>query len=220
VGCNVRCLPLDVFAPIPDGEPKCMAVTGSQRGHFYPWPTVDPTEPILPALIVEGELDALIAVQEVGHLVHAGTVGGAGQSPQPSASLALAVCPWWLIATDMDEAGADAAWGWFDRGPEKFRRLLVPSGKDLAEFHQAGGDVAGWIASEIDRLGVAPRLWQPDPADWRWEVACWPGDAWIRWHRRSIALTPKNATAEQIVEAQHAAFGEFDSASLEAAGAN
>ena len=149
-GANVRRLMPDVNEPW-FGPDKCKALRGSERGRFYPWPDLLPTQPILPALIVEGEIDALLAVQEAGWLVHAGTVGGANQGPHDSALAVLAVCPSWLIATDRDEAGVEAAWSWRERGPHKARRVLIPIGDDLGEYVQAGGDVVAWLTSEVTR---------------------------------------------------------------------
>ena len=150
-GANVRRLMPDVNEPWTGGD-KCKALRGSERGHMYPWPDIIPTQPILPAILVEGEIDALIGVQEAGFLAHVGTVGGANQGPRDSALVALAVCPWWIVATDCDEAGVDAAWAWHERSPEKARRSILPHGKDLGEFHQAGGDVAAWAAGEVARI--------------------------------------------------------------------
>ena len=38
--------------------------------------------------------------------------------------------------------------------PRKARRLILPHGKDIAEFHQAGGNVLGWLQSEMTRVGI------------------------------------------------------------------
>lgn len=155
-GVNVRRLLADVNEPWPGGD-KYKALAGSERGHFYPWPDLLPTQPTLPALVCEGEIDALIGVQEAGWIAHVGTIGGATQGPQRSALAALALCPRWLIATDNDVAGIEAAWAWRERSPEKSRRALPPRGNDLGEFHQAGGDVVAWLRSEIERHTRSPR---------------------------------------------------------------
>jgi DNA primase len=152
-GANVRRLMPDVNESLPEGEEKCKAIRGSRRGHFYPWPDILPSQPILPALLLEGEIDSLLGVQEAGWLAHIGTVGGATQPPQRSALAALAVCPTWIIATDRDEAGVEAAWAWRERAPHKARRALIPHGKDIGDFVQAGGNVAEWLAGELARLG-------------------------------------------------------------------
>jgi CHC2 zinc finger/Toprim-like len=153
-GANVRRLMPDVAEPWP-GPDKCRALKGSERGHLYPLADVLPAQGALPALVLEGELDALVAFQEAGWLALVGTVGGATQTPRPSALAMLARCPWWLLGFDHDPAGVEAARSWRDRAPHKARRVLLPHGKDLSDFHAAGGDVAGWLAGELARLGIA-----------------------------------------------------------------
>jgi DNA primase len=151
VGANVRRLAADPFDALDDG-PKLKALSGSGRGHGYPWPDLLPSQGHPVALIVEGEFDALIGWQEAGWLAEVVTVGGATQAPQRSALLSLARCPVWLVATDRDEPGAMAARVWRDRAPHKAHRVLLPHGKDLAEFHAAGGNVREWLASELARV--------------------------------------------------------------------
>ena len=158
VGCNVRRLATDPVSPLPDGEHKCQALRGSMRGHAYPWPEILPTQGVRPALLAEGEIDSLLAQQEVGHLVYAATVGGASQGPDPTALLALARCPQWLLAHDHDGPGVEAAARWKSLAPHKSRRVLLPFGKDLGAFVEGGGDVLGWLKDEFDRLGLA---WPP-----------------------------------------------------------
>ena len=99
--------------------------------------------------------DALVCAQEVGHLVHAGTVGGAQTDPDPSAIEALGRCPGWLVATDFDGSGSQAAWRWREIDPARARRACLPIGKDLAEFHQLGESVLDWLRGELARLGWA-----------------------------------------------------------------
>jgi DNA primase len=143
VGANVRRLAADPFSPI--DSPKCMALAGSTRGYLYPWPEIMSSQGIRPALLCEGEIDALLAEQAAGHLVIVGTVGGANQNPHRKALAALARCPVWLIAMDHDEAGVEAARAWRERAPHKARRVLLPWGKDLGEFVQSGGDIVTWL---------------------------------------------------------------------------
>ena len=155
-GCNVRRLAADPSAPLPPKVPKYQAIAGSARGFGYPWPELLPTQIGPPALVVEGEPDALIASQEVGDIAHAITVGGATQEPDPSALGFLARCPWLLIATDYDGPGIEAAGRWIARFPHKARRLVLPHGKDIGEFSQVGGDVRAWLKDELHRLGIHP----------------------------------------------------------------
>jgi hypothetical protein len=148
VGLNVRRLADPVDDPLPAGVEKYRAMRGSTRGYVYP------EQPRgRPALVVEGEFDALLAVQEVGHLLDVVTVGSASvrRLPRPTRA-ALARSPWLLIATDHDRAGVEAARAWRELYPHKARRVLLPKGKDFGEFITGGGDAAGWIAAELARL--------------------------------------------------------------------
>ncbi len=149
VGANVRRLMPDVWEPWTDGD-KCRALAGSSRG--YPYPDFDVAAGV-EAIVLEGEFDALLAHQELGHVINTITVGGAQQTPRPEALAALAGCPAWLIATDHDPAGDEAARRFAALAPAKAHRAFLPHGNDLTEFVTAGGDALGWLRSEFVRLG-------------------------------------------------------------------
>lgn len=149
-GINVRKLMSDVFEPWTSAD-KCLAVIGSERGYAYPHCDLTPG---VPCLIAEGEIDAMLAFQTIGHLVNVNTTGGAAVSPRPEALAEMAGCPLWLIATDHDDAGDEASANWRSRGGAKCRRMQLPYGNDIGEFVQAGGDLRSWLLTEVDRLGV------------------------------------------------------------------
>jgi len=148
LGVKVRRLGWDVDGPIPDGCEKCMQLKGSRlnSGLLYPFADLLPSQGGMPALIVEGEPDALIGGQYLGHL--------APGSLPPETMQALARCPWVLIASDHDAAGARSALAWLERFPHKARRVLLPRGKDLNAFHLAGGDLVAWLRGEFRRAGI------------------------------------------------------------------
>lgn len=159
VGVNVRRLAPDVNAPLPPDPrtgkvpEKCQCLKGSTRGYLYPEPDVLPTQGQLPALIVEGEFDALIGQQELGPWCHVVTAGSASVSRLPRESrAALARCPVLLLAFDHDAAGVEAARQWRGMFPHKARRVLLPTGKDLTDFVRQGGDVRAWLREQFDRL--------------------------------------------------------------------
>jgi hypothetical protein len=145
-GANVRRLPLGDFGgPAPD--PKYEAISGSIRGHLYPLPGITPG---VPALIVEGEFDGLIAWQEAGWVVNPVSVGGAEQPPRPEALDALTDASHWLVLPDGDAAGVKALAKWEALDGDRVVPVLLPGGaKDLTEFVRAGGDVLGWLAASI-----------------------------------------------------------------------
>jgi hypothetical protein len=138
--------------PRPD-EAKYVAITGSTRGFAFPFGEVAPG---VDALICEGELDALLAQQELGHIVNVFSVGGAEQAPRPEALAALAGCPMWLIVPDRDQAGERALAKWQAIGGRRVVPRLLPSGKDLTEAVQQGLDLVAWLADEYRLLGRPP----------------------------------------------------------------
>ena len=153
VGLNVRVLADPIDAPLRPGRngrkpAKTLCLRGSRRGHLYPWPDIDRTQGRLPVLIVEGEFDALIGFQEASHAIHVLTAGGASTRSLPRATrAALARVPAWLICTDHDAAGVEAARWWRTVDPHKARRVILPRGKDLSDFIGRGGDVLAWLES-------------------------------------------------------------------------
>jgi len=165
LGLKVRRLGWDVNAPLPAGEPKCVQFKGSAlTGYLYPQPGLLPCQGPAPTLIVEGEPDALVGTQYLGHVVHVLTAGGATTTQLRRESMqALALCPWVLICTDRDQAGTTAAWEWAKLYPQKSRRVLLPHGKDLNDFILAGGDPVAWLRGEFERFG------------WPWPLRSEPG---------------------------------------------
>jgi len=159
IGVKVRCVGQDLDGPRPDRRPKYLALRGTESGYLYPYADFLPTQDHPPFLVVEGEFDALLAWQHVGHLAHAVTAGSASIRRFPQATaLVLARAPWLLLAHDHDAAGVEAAMEWRAMYPHKARRLVLPHGKDLGEFVQAGGDAAGWLGAALAKLpgGASP----------------------------------------------------------------
>jgi hypothetical protein len=154
VGAMIRKLMPDVLDPWlkEDQRGKCHTLAGSRRGYGYPYD--DFPKPGRPCLIAEGEFDALIAFQEIGHIVDVMTVGGALQTPAPQALDALAGCSHWLVASDYDAAGTADVAKWRERGPGKVRRLMLPDVNDLTDYFKAGGNLREWIAGELHRFGL------------------------------------------------------------------
>lgn len=132
---------------LPGGQPKYLHALGSKPG-VYMAQTLEFSERVV---FCEGELDALLLWQEVQEFSAVVTLGSAVND--------LNVATWgyrflgtrerWL-AYDADEAGAKGAekLAWM-----KARRLEVPrlrpGDKDLTDYYQAGGDLAGWLRAQI-----------------------------------------------------------------------
>ena len=156
VGVNVRRLMPNVSEPWPSNDPtgKCRTFRGSTRGYGYPFPDVLPSQCGPPILIVEGEIDALLTWQEVGELAHVVTLGGGKQTPKPCTLEAMLSCSLWLIATDHDKTGDEAAKMLRELGKGRARRLYLTDAKDMGEFVQGGGNVAEWLQSELSRVSL------------------------------------------------------------------
>jgi DNA primase len=116
-------------------------------------------------LLCAGEFDALIAQKHAPPGMACVTLGGENKNPSLRWQIALHGLPL-FVCFDNDPAGEKNAPKW---GGQVVR---VPSGKDITEFWQSGGDVAGWlrelVASEdgaefhalilesLERLGYEP----------------------------------------------------------------
>jgi hypothetical protein len=149
VGVNVRRFDASLAGPAP--KPKYLAFTGSTRGN--PYPLADLTAGV-PLLVVEGELDALVGCEHLGHIVNVTTVGGASQMPSPDAVAALDVCPRWLLAFDHDDAGRSAALKWRAAYPDRAVRVWLPGSKDLTDFIASDADPVRWMVEILDRYGL------------------------------------------------------------------
>lgn len=148
VGCNVRQLHQDVLQPWTKEDSERLGgkyVCFGKRGYQYPFADLSPSQGHRPCIVTEGEFDALLVNQELGHLVHVATVGGATQGFDPTVDQFVERCPALLIATDQDDAGEKAARNWLDRYPSKAVRLSLPIGKDFNDFLLAGGDATAWL---------------------------------------------------------------------------
>ena len=150
VGCNVRRLMPDVFQKLPPDQEKCWAFPGSKRGYPYPFSDLVPG---LPAVIVEGEWDALIAWQEFGWIANVVSVGSAKTSPKPQAMATLQGCPHWLLALHNDQAGNQGSKKWTARSRGKATRLMLPPEVDLNDMHLAGTKLRQWLRSEYETFG-------------------------------------------------------------------
>ncbi len=133
----------------PQGSEKYKLVKGSARQGLF---LGDAIVPGRPTLLVEGEFDALLGWQAVGDLINVATLGSATARPDRIAIQQLITSPIILVAYDADSAGQRGADLWQNR-TARVHRVPIPSGKDLTEFHQRGGDVVKWIRGQLDLVG-------------------------------------------------------------------
>jgi len=133
----------------PNLKPKYVCVKGSYcRGFFLS----QAVQPGFPALVVEGEFDALLGWQEARHLVNVVTLGSAAAYPDRLALQQLLTSPVILLCYDNDQAGRTAVHH-LQGLSERIRSCRFPQGKDLTEFFLKGGDIRGWVEAQLHQNG-------------------------------------------------------------------
>ena len=140
--------------PFPKWDPdkKYFAVKGGEQALFGADHLKGEGRPLL---FCEGEFDCMLAWQELGDLVDVVTLGGASKTPSTRWVLHLLPYGRILAAMDTDDAGNKGAARLLAQSP-RVRRIKVPQGSDLTDFHQLGGDLRAWLRFRLARLGREP----------------------------------------------------------------
>jgi hypothetical protein len=110
--------------------------------------------PGLPLIVTEGEIDRLLVNQEIGGRAGVITLGSATASPSEDLLHHCLCSPLWLIATDSDKEGEDAAQSWL-RFP-RAQRVRPPLGKDWNDAWKAGIGLLGFWEMVLDAVGATP----------------------------------------------------------------
>jgi DNA primase len=125
----------------PAGKPKYCGPAGSGNALYG----ADGLRGNKPAMLVEGEFDALAVAQEAGDLVVAVATGSTHGARQATWRRMLASRPLVIVAFDADAAGEDATEWWLDRlsnaqrlAPERDPAAMLEAGKDLRHWVQSG----------------------------------------------------------------------------------
>ena len=103
-----------------------------------------------PLLLCEGERDCLLTWQELGGLVDAATLGGAGKRHLGRWRLWLLPYKQVLVVYDSDTAGRCGAASLEEMNPRTVS-IPLPHGSDLTDFHVNGGDLRTWLACHVGR---------------------------------------------------------------------
>ena len=127
--------------------PKYIGPAGFQNGLYG----ADRLRYKKPAMLVEGELDALTIQQEAGDLVTACATGGASGSRRAKWIAKLAVCSLVLVTFDADDAGKEARRYWLDTLAKG--KHWQPYWGDVNQMHQDGVDVRQWVQRGLDAAG-------------------------------------------------------------------
>lgn len=104
-------------------------------------------------VLCEGEFDAMILWQQAADLVDVATLAGAGKGLPLRWLVKLLSYKCILAAYDADGAGQKGAARLADLS-RRVRIIKPLEGKDVNDFHLAGGDLHAWIAFHLARLGL------------------------------------------------------------------
>lgn len=126
------------------GEAKYVAPSGAGAGLYG----ANALAPDWPAVLVEGELDALTIFQHAGGLASPVATGGTGGAQRAKWLAELATCGRVLVAFDSDNAGEEKADYWL-KILSNARRWRPFYGKDANELATAGGDLRAWVHAGI-----------------------------------------------------------------------
>jgi len=149
------------------GHPKYTQVSGGQIALFG----ADTLPGQHVAAVTEGEFDTMLLHQEAGDLVGVATLGSAASRlPDAWVPYLLGVRRL-LVAYDRDAAGAEGAATW-ESLTSRVQRLLPLIGKDVTDFHSAGGDLRTWVQFALAGESVStarPAVAAPHTAPPPWD---------------------------------------------------
>ncbi len=135
---------VNIRRPVKPGEePKCVGPAGFTQGLYES----DRIRFNKPALLLEGEIDALTVLQVAGDLVTPVATGGTGGARCARWVAKLALCPLVLVSFDADEAGEQARQWWLRQ--LKNGRYWRPYWSDANAMFQAGVDLRAWVITGL-----------------------------------------------------------------------
>lgn len=137
----------DITPGVPHGE-RYFLLTGSGNEGLYLGDSLALKRPV--TVLVEGELDALIAAQTCGDIASVVATGSTAHNRNFKTLARLARQETILVAFDNDQAGEDDAVYWLERLENAIR--YRPLEKDINAMLLAGYDVRAWIATAIEML--------------------------------------------------------------------
>jgi hypothetical protein len=144
-------------------SPKYLQLAGGNPEALYNADALAEETPDKPALITEGQFDALLTAQLAGDLVNPITVGSASNSLAPRFLAQLERAPLVLLCLDNDAAGQRGTARLKSRLRGPVRHLALPAGKDLTEYvMEQQGDLPALIAAALTDPQPAPAAVNPD----------------------------------------------------------
>lgn len=142
----------------PMGDPKYYKITGSQSALFG----ADNLAGAELILLTEGEFDCMLADQIFYNVAGVASLGSASKKLDVGAwGVYLLGARAILAAYDLDPAGQRGLADLLGKSA-RIHGVRVPAlragGKDLTDYHQAGGDLWEWLKYNLDRLGLLAEL--------------------------------------------------------------
>lgn len=138
-----------------DPFPKYVAVSGGGK-----LPMVLAPGEGKPCVVVESELDAILAAQEARDAVFCVALGTAKGKPDIEAHALFMAASVVLVSLDFDEAGA-GGWPWWREHYVNAKRWPVPSGKDVGDLMAESGMVREWILAGLPQADATGLSWLP-----------------------------------------------------------
>jgi 5S rRNA maturation endonuclease (ribonuclease M5) len=133
----------DAYRP-GDTLPKYLSLSGGKlTGSMFNGDNLDTGKPVL---IVEGELDAMLAQQELGDGITVITLGSASNRLTARWKNRLADASTLYLTLDADTGGQKATQHLLSKLETRCQVLPLPAGKDITEFHiNHEGDIQAWF---------------------------------------------------------------------------
>ena len=127
-----------------DEMPKYYALPGSSKAPMWICRRGESSGPQA-VIVIEAELDGIMAYEQAGDLVHVAALGSSSAKPHDPELLRIldnASCI--LLALDFDQAGQKALRWWRERYATA-TYWPVPEGKDPGDAYKTGVDIREWI---------------------------------------------------------------------------
>jgi hypothetical protein len=128
-----------------------------------------------PAILVEGELDALTIEQTAGDVVTPCATGSTGGARRVRWLAKLALCPLVLVAFDTDKAGTETRRWWLDALRDNGKHWQ-PFWGDANDMHRDGADVRGWVIAGLGQAAQPETPMRPETTTAYPVTLVFPGD--------------------------------------------
>lgn len=156
------CVPIGILIPYFDADGQCLKLQSrcdeERFGRYRVFPgslracmVLRPQGPLRAVVAVEAALDALLCKQEVSDGFAFVALGSTAYRPDATTDALFREAEHLLIATDSDDAGAEAHRRFIENYPTASRLIVPPEyGKDVGEAHLCGMDLHEWCEAGLE----------------------------------------------------------------------